>query len=143
MHNKEIIKRNAERVYHDLLELYLEFDIPDIPDARLLRVVKKSDVKGMLVDIRVALDHIDESMYEILTRNGQLELMIGQLPDASNALRRVERKLSTWVEKNSMVIRNTSGNQRNVSTQMLNNRNRLRETISLSENFIEEFTRQT
>ena len=139
MHNKEIIKRNVEWVYHDLLELYLEFDLPDIPDTRLLRLVKKSDVKGMLVDIRVALDHIDESMYEILDRNGQTEMVIGQLSDASNALRGVEHKLSNVVNTHSMFIRNASEKQQNVPTQMLVNRNRLNEAILLGENFMEEF----
>ena len=139
MHQREMIKRNAEWVYDDLLELCREFDIRDIPDTRLLSLVKKSDVIGMLTDMRIALDHIAESMFTPATNSGQIEMIINQLSDASDVLRKVEGKLSTLVEEHSMFIKNMWDDKKiNVPTQMLNNRNRLREAILLAENFMEE-----
>ena len=89
--------------------------------------------------MRIALDHIAESMFTFATNSGQIEMVIGQLSDASNALRRVEGKLSTLVEEHSMFIINRWGKKGiSVPTQMLVNRNRLSEAILLSENFMAE-----
>ena len=93
----------------------------------------------MLTDMRIALDHIAESMFTPATNSGQIEMIINQLSDASDALRKVEGKLSTLVEEHSMFIKNMWDKKKtNVPTQMLNNRNRLREAILLAENFMEE-----
>ena len=113
MHTREIIKRNAEKVYHDLRELYLEFDLPNIPDARLLRVVKQRDIKGMLVDMRLALDHIAKSMFTVATNSGQIDTVIEQLSDASDVLKRVERKLSKCGRGTFNVYKKHMGKERN------------------------------